>query len=246
MIDIHSHILPMVDDGSRTIEMSLKMLDEAYRDGTDELVLTPHLAYPYGFINPAEKIRSLFEDFKEIVKEAGIPVKLYPGCEYLYRDRDSFEEELEEITTLNDTRYLLMEFYFNVEDQIIYEAVKVVMKHQLIPVIAHPERYEAIQISDHLAKDIIDMGGMLQMNKGSISGKYGRMARDTIYELLDHDLITFIGSDGHDPSRRNARMYQDYRIISELYGNKRANRIFKENPRRMLQNIDLTKKEIMI
>ena len=83
MIDIHSHILPMVDDGSRTIEMSLKMLDEAYRDGTDELVLTPHLAYPYGFINPTGKIRSLFEDFKEIVKEAGIPVKLYPGCEYL-------------------------------------------------------------------------------------------------------------------------------------------------------------------
>ena len=240
----------MVDDGSRTIEMSLKMLDEAYRDGTDELVLTPHLAYPYGFINPAEKIKGLFEDFREIVKEAGIPVKLYLGCEYLYRDRDSFEEELEEITTLNDTRYLLMEFYFNAEGQTIKEAAETVMKHegqtikeaaetvmkhQLIPVIAHPERYEAIQISDHLARDIIDMGGMLQMNKGSISGKYGRMARDTIYELLDHDLITFIGSDGHDPSRRNARMYQDYRIISELYGNKRANRIFK-----------LTKKEIMI
>ena len=84
MIDIHSHILPLVDDGSSSVDMSLDMLDEAYRDGTKEIVLTPHLAYAYGFENPNYKIKELFGQFKDIVEDVGIPIKMYLGCEFLY------------------------------------------------------------------------------------------------------------------------------------------------------------------
>lgn len=75
MIDIHSHILPLVDDGSSSVDMSLDMLDEAYRDGTKEIVLTPHLAYAYGFENPNYKIKELFGQFKDIVEDKMDPVK---------------------------------------------------------------------------------------------------------------------------------------------------------------------------
>ena len=67
MIDIHSHILPLIDDGASSVDQALEMLIQAYEDGTDEIVLTPHLAYAYGFDNPNEKIRSLFEDLSYIV-----------------------------------------------------------------------------------------------------------------------------------------------------------------------------------
>ena len=79
MIDIHCHILPMVDDGSDSVETSLEMLDAAWQDGTDALILTPHYAVEYGFDNPKEKIRMLFAEFKDIVRQEGIPVRLYLG-----------------------------------------------------------------------------------------------------------------------------------------------------------------------
>ena len=84
MIDIHSHILPMIDDGASSVEMALDMLDAAYRDGTDAIILTPHLAYEYGFINPYSKIKNLFKDLKNIVEYEHIPIDLYLGCEFLF------------------------------------------------------------------------------------------------------------------------------------------------------------------
>ena len=80
MIDIHCHILPMVDDGSDSVETSLEMLDAAWQDGTDALILTPHYALEYGFDNPREKIRALFAQFSDIVRQEGIPVRLYLGA----------------------------------------------------------------------------------------------------------------------------------------------------------------------
>lgn len=239
MIDIHSHILPMVDDGCQSIDQALQMLDQAYRDGTDEIVLTPHLAYPYHFENPSVKIKGLFSDFQRIVKDAGIPVKLYPGCEFLFDSVESFYEHLDEITTCNDTRYLLMEFFFDADGKKMIEAVRCAVENDLIPVIAHPERYESIQVSDHLAKDLVSSGALLQMNKGSVFGKYGTMARDTVMDLLEAHLISFAGSDGHHPVHRSARMYRDYQFVKELYGRDYSEAIFNDNAAKMLRNVDI-------
>lgn len=239
MIDIHSHILPMVDDGCSSVDQALAMLDQAYQDGSDEIVLTPHLAYPYGFVNPSKKIRSLFDDFQRIVNEARIPVKLYLGCEFLFDSTDSFYEHLDEITTYNDTKYLLMEFYFSEEGSRMLEAVKCVNENGLIPVIAHPERYESIQVSNHLAKDLVSTGALLQMNKGSVFGKYGSMAKDTVQELLDAHLISFVGSDGHHPVYRSARLYRDYQFVKEFYGRTYCEEIFNDNAAKMLKNVDI-------
>lgn len=189
MIDIHSHILSLVDDGSSSVDMSLDMLDEAYRDGTKEIVLTPHLAYAYGFENPNYKIKELFGQFKDIVEDVGIPIKMYLGCEFLYRSHESFERHFEDITTLNDTKYLLMEFYFDVEEEVILEAVQDVLDKGYIPVVAHPERFEAIQINPDIAVEIVNRGGYLQMNKGSILGDYGSLVKETVKNLLENKLI---------------------------------------------------------
>ena len=108
MVDIHCHILPMVDDGSNTIETSLAMLDAAYHDGSDAFILTPHYACEYDFDNPKEKVMTRFEEFKEIVRQEGIPVNLYPGCEFLFSSDECFKDNFDDITLFNHTRYLLM------------------------------------------------------------------------------------------------------------------------------------------
>ena len=154
MIDIHCHILPMVDDGSQSVEMSLEMLDSAYRHGTTSMILTPHLAYAYGFENPTDKIVELFHQFKAIVRYEGIPIDLYLGCEYLFTSRDSYYRHREYITKLNKTKYLLMEYYFDVEEEVILDSIDCVLEDGYIPVIAHPERFEAIQVNPNLPRQI--------------------------------------------------------------------------------------------
>ena len=234
MIDIHSHILPMVDDGASSIEMALELLDEAYRDGTDAIILTPHYAYAYDFINPYRKIKDYFDDFKMIVEDSGIPIKIYLGSEYLYTDKKTFEDNIEYITTLNNTRYLLIEFFFDVEEDVILEAIDVIKAYKLIPVIAHPERFEILQQSYDTILRIVNKGALLQLNKGSILGRYGYKVKECATYLLENHLITFVGSDAHHPLRRSSLMYEAYDMIKHLYGKKYAKKIFVENPKKLL------------
>jgi len=239
MIDIHSHILPMVDDGFQSIEQSLTMLKRAYQEGSDEIILTPHLAYPYGFINPYDKINELFHDFKHIVKQERIPIQLHLGCEFLFDSPASFIEHFDEITKINGTQYILMEFFFDVQKEDILAAIDTVVSHHLIPIIAHPERYESIQISNDLAYQCVQKGALLQMNKGSVFQQYGIYAKEAVLEMLDHHLIHFIGSDAHSLHHRNALMYDDYCFIKDNYGREYAQEIFKINPKKMLENEDI-------
>ena len=242
MIDIHSHILPMVDDGASSVDMALRLLDEAYRDGTDAIILTPHLAYAYGFINPKEKIIDLYEDLKRIVKEVGIPIEIYLGCEFLFTSKESFYKHREDITTLNNTRYMLMEFFFDVEEDEILEAVDAVLEEELIPIIAHPERFDAFQSSLSLADEVVKKGALLQMNKGSVLGRYGNATKETVLELLDKRYISFIGSDAHHPNKRSSLMYDAYEYMKEYYSHDYVEDIFQNNSQLLLNDIDIRKK----
>lgn len=112
MIDIHSHILPLVDDGSKSVDMSLEMLDQAYKDGTEEIILTPHLAYAYGFDNPREKIENLFEEFRNIVWDVGIPIKLHLGCEFLYSSKDLLKNISRILQLLQIQKYFISRILF--------------------------------------------------------------------------------------------------------------------------------------
>ncbi len=240
MIDIHCHILPMVDDGASSVKMALDLLVMAYEDGTDAIVLTPHLAYVYGYENPYHQIKRLFLDFQNIVKQEKIPIDLYLGTEYLFSSCENFLRHKDDITRMNKTSYILMEFFFDVSEEMIMEAVDLVLENQLIPIIAHPERYDCVQSSLDVIENIIQKGALLQMNKGSVFGKYGSHAREVILEMLDHHYIHFIGSDAHHPSYRSSKIYDDYVFVRDVYGEKYAQRIFYDNP---INILNLRKRE---
>lgn len=243
MIDIHSHILPMVDDGAQSVNEALALLDKAYRRGTDAIVLTPHFAYEYGFINPNSKIKELFDELSYIVEREHIPIRLYLGCEFLFSDRESFLYFKDEITTINDTNYILMEFFFDVNGDDILDAIDTITEHHLIPVIAHPERYDCVQNSKSLIYEMVDKGALLQINKGSILGRYGRMAKETALHLLDNHYISFVGSDAHSIVKRTSSMRESYTYIKEHFGSTYAKKIFIDNPAAMLEGKDIRKQE---
>lgn len=242
MIDIHSHILPMVDDGAASVEMALELVAMAYENGTDAIVLTPHFADAYGFENPYEKIKYLFEDFQYIVKQEKIPIQLYLGSEYLFSSFENFLRHRNDITTLNHSKYLLTEFFFDVSSDFVFDAVSLILETGHIPIIAHPERFECLQEDFEMIEKLIQAGALLQVNKGSLLGKYGTYARETALEIMDHHYYHFIGSDAHHPLYRSSRLNEDFDLIQRLYGNEYANRLFYENPRNMLKNQDIRKK----
>ena len=235
MIDIHSHILPMIDDGANSVEMALEMLKMAYEDDTDAIILTPHFARVYGFNNPNEKIKELYEDLKHIVKYERIPIELYLGCEYLYSSKETFHEEVDEITSLNKTKYVLMEFFFDVDGNTILEATEELIKYGFIPILAHPERYDSIQEDINIILKAKKLGALLQMNKGSILGRYGQLVKETCIELLNEYAYTFVGSDAHHPKMRTPMMYDAYQIIKENFGRNYAKDLFEVNAKELLK-----------
>ena len=216
MIDIHSHMLPMVDDGADSVKMALLLLDEAYKNGTKKVVLTPHFAEARKFINPKEKIRPLYQDLCHIVRQNRIPIQLYLGTEYLYRSKMRLKENFLDLQTMNDTKYLLTEFPFHCEEKLILEAVEEIVEKGMIPIIAHPERYECMQINPGFYRTIKRKGGLLQMNKGSVLGQHGTYAKEAAFELLANKAYSFVGSDAHN-LRRDSKTIQGIRLYRENF-----------------------------
>lgn len=229
MFDIHTHILPMLDDGAQSVEEALEMLIMAYEDGIDDILLTPHMALHYGFNNPKSKITNYYKDLKRIVKAEHIPIEIHLGMELLYTNKKDFEKIKNEIVTLNHSKFLLCEFYFDCEKETMIEAVQVLKENGYIPVIAHPERYECIQRNVNLALWLKKQSAYLQMNAGSLTGFYGRRAQQSVYQLLDENLIDFVGSDAHDYKYRKPLLKEGFDIIANEYGIKRAEKLFYKN-----------------
>ncbi len=241
MFDIHSHILPMIDDGATSVDMALEMLDQACRSGTEAIVLTPHFAKVYKYNNPKNKINSLFLDLKDIVEKEGIPIRLYLGTEYLFSSIESFYEDLDRIQTMNDTQYLLMEFFFDINSEFVIEATKTVLSKNMIPIIAHPERFECVQTSYRLVEYLLKQGVLFQLNKGSILGEYGNRVKETALDLLENHVYSFIGSDAHRSNRRNSKMNEAYAFIRYYFGEQYIENLFYRNPKNMIDGIDIRK-----
>lgn len=218
--DLHCHLLPGIDDGSSSIEESIETLRRAEKEGVTEIVLTPHYIENTRYNCNNKNKLELFKKLKKEMSKKDINIKLYLGNEnYMSMN---FIELLEnnEIMTINNSRYLLLEFplsqpYKNSKD-CLYELVT----KGYVPILAHPERYRDFQKNPSLVEEYTRMGVLLQGNYKSLLGKYGSKAKKTLRILLKKDLITFLGSDMHHTD--------DYEIEKAL---KKVKRIVKDENR---------------
>ena len=216
LFDLHTHILPAVDDGAKDLETALEMIRFAAENHTRAIALTPHVTAeePEDFLRQAERHRRTFDLLSEAARDLG--VFLYLGGEvrispFLYENIFHLP-----LPTLNKSRYLLTEFpfYFPADayKRILYD----LFDAGYIPIIAHPERYDAVQRNPEIVEQWVDLGCHLQITSGSIMGSFGRGIRALSEQLIKNDLVCLVASDAHDVTHRSANLLPVYQRLSDL------------------------------
>lgn len=239
MTDIHSHTLPFVDDGSESIEQSFEMLKMAVAGSTKAIVMTPHSNLYEFDKNLLYELEYVFNAFKKKLKNENIPIEIYLGGE-VFAGKDIIQyAEKHLLPTINNSRFILIEFDFASSIQNIKKIVSKLSEMRYVPIVAHPERYECIKKSPSLSLEIMNCGGLLQINKGSITGEFGDKARETALELINHKTAQFVASDAHSVEYRNTDMEASYSIIKQEFDEKTADRLFCQNPEAVINNSKL-------
>ena len=237
MIDIHTHILPGLDDGAQDLYDTLEMVQVAANSGVTAMIATPHCNIPGGYKNYfGDRYIAAIQQVREAVHREGMPVNILPGAEaFGTADLPQLLQE-GKIMTLNQSRYLLVEFNFDEDPEFVQNLIEEIHDLKVIPVIAHAERYKFVQRDPNLVYQWRKKGYPIQINKGSFQGKFGRRAADTAYLLMNHHLVSVVASDAHSPHVRTPYMRNAYEELLMEYPESYLEMIFQENPRRICQN----------
>ena len=234
--DIHSHVLPGVDDGSPTIEMSMQMIRKAVAAGCHNLVCTPHANHPKRSRNLSkDELQRAFADLCEVAASENLPIELSLGME-IFMTEDCLSNFTDKFLALNASRYYLIEFPFEVSKWQILESVLALREKHIVPIVAHPERYYSVQAEPSIIYKIYQMGALAQLNAGSVIGYFGREAADAARCLLNYGLITAIASDAHDDRYRTCDMQKCEYFISRNYGSKIMRKLMIDNPRNIVRD----------
>lgn len=206
MIDIHCHILPGFDDGSRDIPESLVMARAAVESGVTGIVATPHFRGEQRSLNYVGGLMDRFYRLEQAIADSGLPLTLYPGAEILCLPQTLEMARRQELPTLGDSRYLLCEFYFDEHFSYMDEMLSGIYESGYIPVVAHPERYKALQHDPRGIEQWFGKGYLIQLNKGSILGAFGYDEQVTADWIIANGLAHVVASDAHGAIRRTTDM----------------------------------------
>lgn len=230
IIDIHSHIIPNVDDGSPDLETSIFLIKEHIKQGITDVICTPHFIRGM-FEASRDEILNNFNALVQEVKKLNLQISLYLGQEIYLRRYSSLEKVFNEsrVFSMNDQKYLLLEFSYTNEID-ISEIVYTCKLKGYTPIIAHIERYEYVGVEE--ANDIVEAGGLIQVNASSVIGKCGNKIKRKIKKLLKNNLVSFIASDIH--SNRENYMQKAYSYVCKKYGDDIAQNLFFANAKELI------------
>ena len=213
LFDIHCHILPGVDDGSQTFDNSIEMIKEEIANGVTDVILTPHFCYGKTTQISKETLIETFNEFKEKVKD--YPINLYLGSELLLKNNFLDGMRNNEILSLNGSKYILIEFNFAEDKQLIYEKTFNVTCLGYVPIVAHLERY--VNSDLELAKSLKHIGALIQVNTTSIDGDFGGVIKKKAFALLKNDLVDFIASDAHSMGVRKPNLKNTLAFVKKKF-----------------------------
>ena len=229
LCDLHTHLLPGVDDGAPNMEYALQMLRNAAASDVELLAVTPHC-------NRSSEMRNYLDDslmdrFLQLQQEAkDIPVRLVLGAEVL---ADEHLPQLlcqKKVPTINGSRYLLTEFPVDASPDLIQDMLQSILALGYIPLVAHPERYISVCQMPQIVVPWLDMGCHLQLTGGSIIGEYGKTVQRTAAFLLQQDLVACVASDAHGLHHRSNFLLDVYDHLSLRYSKHYAQCLMYENP----------------
>ncbi len=238
MIDIHCHILPEVDDGSRSLNESIEMALIAKEQGIKKIVNTSHYHPDFRYKKGEELLKEL-EDFNNVLKENMIDIEVLIGNE-IYYTKDLIKEIDElDFYTLNNSRYILIELPPTNFPTDLCNIVYELKEKNYIPVFAHVERYREVQENPELIYDIINAGAIIQINSHSILGKSGKELQRTCDTLISRNMVHVVGTDAHRSKRRTPIFLDAYQYVLEKYSKEVADNLFIKNNNAIINNEDL-------
>ena len=234
MIDFHSHILPGIDDGSRSIEQTIRMLKEAKEAGFTKIISTSHYIEGYYESDEAERTELLNEVQKNI---SGI--ELYLGNEIYITNNMINLIQNKKASTINNSKYVLFEFPLSAKSMNDKEVVYRLIENGFVPIIAHPERYSYVQDNPEYIEELAEMGALFQANYGSIIGMYGKKAEKTLKKLLKNDLIRFFGTDSHRIDQVYTKMPKILKKLHKVLSDEEIEEFTVINPQKVLNNEEI-------
>ena len=233
MVDIHCHILPEVDDGAWDMEAAVAMARIARDCGVKKIITTPHFK---GEPKSLETVGFLMHQRRRLqsrLKREKIDVELLPGAEVLCVPQTLELARTGRLPTLGPGRYVLTEFYFDASAGFMDETLRAMQELGYLPVVAHPERYGAVQRDPELARSWFHRGIVLQVNKGSVLGAFGRKAEDTAVRMLYRGHVHIIASDAHSTEVRTTDLEPVRRWCLDHLGQEYTKILLEDNPGRV-------------
>jgi len=236
VIDIHSHILPGLDDGSKSLEDSVAMVRMAAESGTTDIVASPHANQDYRF-DPV----IVHQKISEVQAAVGDAPRIHYGCDF-HLTMENIEDAMRapEKYSIDHKGYLLVEFSDFHIPKTAEEIFSRMMSAGLTPIVTHPERNQLLQRRLPELQEWAAQGVLMQVTALSFLGRFGRTAKRFADELMSHGIVHFVASDAHDTRWRTTDMREPIRYVEKQYGLPAVERLFEENPRAVLGGVPIT------
>lgn len=234
MYDLHSHILPGLDDGARDLNMSIEMAKMAVASGVKAMVATPHCLN-----SRAREVANAFILLRDSLKELNIELDLYPGMELFGTENTASQLKKRELFTINNSRYPLVEFGFHTDGEEETEILKSLVKAGYTPVVAHPERYIYVQKDPIFMNIWRKMGCLFQINRGSLLGRFGRTEQELALALVDRGFATAVSSDAHSHLMRTPYMGDIKEFISREFDPDAAEYLLEIYPKAIIEDKEI-------
>lgn len=241
MIDIHSHILPGVDDGAQTEEDSLDMAKAAVEEGITKIVASPHHKNRT-YDNYKDEITTHVSVLNDLFQSNNIPLEVIAGQEVRIYGEIVEDVEKGEIQPVNDSKYLLIEFPSDsvphYTEQLFYDLQIAGIK----PVIVHPERNRELLENHRRMYELVRNGALSQVTAASVVGKFGKKIEEFSHQLIEAHLTHFIASDAHNTTTRGFCMREAFEFVKKQYGID-TYYMLMENSHLLLDNMNINKIE---
>ena len=235
MIDIHTHILPGIDDGPQTVEESLEILRKAADEGMKALVATPHVLDAL-FAKDWQRVRDAFNCVKQAIVREEIDIEIFLGAElFISPDLPQMIMENEELTINSGNRYVVIELPFQAIPFYTEKTIFELLIRGIVPIIAHPERCLDIHNDPKKLFNLVQKGALTQMNIGSLLGRYGRKVQKTSKRLLRDNLIHIIASDIHSVPSGGYPLTETINIVTKIIDKNKPLQMVKTVPEKILR-----------
>src|SRR5215510_6452385 len=227
MIDIHSHIMPEIDDGARSMEEAVRMAEIAAADGIEQMVSTPHM---FNGLSHNPDPSEIFERVAMLQSAIGDRLIVLPGNEVHISHEIAEQARTNRVARINNRNYMLVEFpQLTVPigaDELFYK----LQLQSIYPILVHPERNAQIQSRPSIVAGFVDRGVLIQVTAMSVTGEFGPIAKNTAATLLRHNCVHFLATDAHRADRRPPILSKGRDAAAQLVGPEKAQKLVYENP----------------